>query len=212
MNYKVTIKKKFIKNLYLRIRSYDEVVVSAPFFATQKAIDTFIQKHTKWIERKLSKHPKKISYHFNQGDIFYYLGAPYTLVLSQGKQITIDDKHIYIPNDFTDKATALESWYKKQAFIVFSKIIHEYELILEKKVSIIRVKKMTTRWGSCNTKKAYINLNQELIKHPLSCIKYVVLHEMAHLTHPNHSTDFYTYIEKYMPNYKQHIKSLKMLS
>ena len=68
---------------------------------------------------------------------------------------------------------------------------------------------MKTRWGSCNYNKRYVNINIELIKRSRFEIEYVILHELAHLKHPNHSKKFYDYVEKYMPNYKIAEKMLK---
>jgi predicted metal-dependent hydrolase len=102
----------------------------------------------------------------------------------------------------------MDSWYQLRAVELFRDIIREYEIVLDKKVEVIRVKKMTTRWGSCNSKKAYINLNQELIKKPIGSIRYVILHELAHLTYPNHSKEFYQYIQRLMPDFKIHHKNL----
>ena len=67
---------------------------------------------------------------------------------------------------------------------------------------------MKTRWGSCNVKTKNINLNLELIKKPQECIEYVVLHELAHLKHPNHSKQFWEYVGMHMPDWKLRKKKL----
>jgi predicted metal-dependent hydrolase len=67
---------------------------------------------------------------------------------------------------------------------------------------------MKSRWGSCNPKKSYINLNQELIKKPKKAIEYVVLHEIAHLKHHNHDFGFYNYLSSYMPDWKDVMEKL----
>jgi predicted metal-dependent hydrolase len=66
---------------------------------------------------------------------------------------------------------------------------------------------MHSRWGSCNSKKGYINLNLYLIRKDIRFIEYVILHELAHLIHPNHSKDFYRFIENIMPDFKERIKN-----
>ncbi|CAC9587858.1 Putative predicted metal-dependent hydrolase [Bathymodiolus heckerae thiotrophic gill symbiont] len=74
--------------------------------------------------------------------------------------------------------------------------------IVNKEIKQVRIRKMKTRWGSCNPEKSYINLNSELIKAPIQCIEYVIFHELAHLIHPNHDKGFYTYLTIHMPNWK----------
>ena len=61
---------------------------------------------------------------------------------------------------------------------------------------------MTTRWGVCNTKSKVITLNTELFKYDIECLDYVVIHELSHLVHANHSKEFWNVVSKYCPNYK----------
>ena len=73
----------------------------------------------------------------------------------------------------------------------------------------LRIRKMTTRWGVCNIKTHIITLNYNLYKYNLECLDYVVVHELSHLIHPNHSASFWNIVEKYCPNYKLIRKTLK---
>ena len=68
---------------------------------------------------------------------------------------------------------------------------------------------MKSKWGVCNVTSNTITLNQELIKLEPICLEYVIYHELSHLKHPNHSKDFWSLVEKYVPNYKQIRKSMK---
>ncbi|ECQ5766977.1 M48 family metallopeptidase, partial [Campylobacter jejuni] len=70
----------------------------------------------------------------------------------------------------------------------------------------LSIKNMKTRWGSCNHNKAYINLNLKLIQKSLRAIEYVILHEISHLKFPNHSKEFYTFIEHFMSDFRQREK------
>ena len=107
------------------------------------------------------------------------------------------------------KKKITEKWYFEKARALFPQVMDKYLDILGEKIEHLSIKKMKTRWGSCNHRKKYINLNTDLVKKPVPCIEYVVLHEIAHLRHPNHSRDFYHHIERYMPDYKQREKLLK---
>ncbi len=87
-------------------------------------------------------------------------------------------------------------------------MIDDYQKIVQKEITKVRIKSMKTRWGSCNYTKGYINLNLELIKKPKCAIEYVIFHELTHLIYPNHSKQFYSYISKYMPDWQERNKKL----
>ena len=101
-----------------------------------------------------------------------------------------------------------DEFYYSEAKVVFNKIIRKYHPYINKPINKIRIKKMNTRWGSCNYKKGYINLNLYLIKKDIKFIEYVILHELTHLIYPNHSKDFYNFIKNIMPDYKDRIKNV----
>ena len=73
----------------------------------------------------------------------------------------------------------------------------------------LRIRKMTSRWGVCNTQTHVITLNLELIKRDISYLDYVIIHEMSHLIHGDHSTAFWKLVEDNMPNYKKYREEMK---
>ena len=73
----------------------------------------------------------------------------------------------------------------------------------------LTIRKMTTRWGVCNTRAKRVTLNLELMKKPIYCLDYVIMHELSHLIHPNHSKDFWALVEENCPEYKKIKKILK---
>ena len=81
----------------------------------------------------------------------------------------------------------------------------------EEKIPIpnLKIKKMKTRWGVCNTKNHNVTLNIELFRYDFECLDYVIIHELAHFIEPNHSKNFWKIVEKYCPNYKEIRKKLK---
>lgn len=85
----------------------------------------------------------------------------------------------------------------------------KYLKITNQEITRVTIKKTKTRWGSCNYVKKTINLNFNLVLRDIQAIEYVVLHEIAHLTHPNHSKEFYAYVASYMPDWKVREKRLK---
>ncbi|SMN11900.1 Predicted metal-dependent hydrolase [uncultured Candidatus Thioglobus sp.] len=101
----------------------------------------------------------------------------------------------------------VKDWYSQKAISHIQKALDKYQPIVGKNIGSVKIRKMKTRWGSYNPVKSYINLNSELIKAPIKCIEYVVLHELTHLIYPNHNQHFYNYLSVHMPNW-QKIKNM----
>ncbi len=87
--------------------------------------------------------------------------------------------------------------------------IPDYEKKVNVKVADVRFRKMKSRWGSCNIKSKVICLNTELVKKPIKCIEYVLVHEMVHLLERKHDARFYGFMDKFYPSWKTVRKFLK---
>lgn len=116
--------------------------------------------------------------------------------------------YVNIKNDLQNsnkrkKELLLDIWYKKEAIKLFDELIKKYSSLMNLKVETFTVKKLKSKWGSCDIAKKHIVLNLELIKYPIHAIEYIILHELAHLIYPNHSKDFYNTVALYMPEWKK---------
>ena len=107
------------------------------------------------------------------------------------------DGEIYAPN-----LAALENYKKAFARRVYGHFIAKFAPAVNRKINRVVVRKMTTRWGSCNSRKGYINLSLNLIEKAPELVEYVVLHELAHLIYPHHQKSFYGFIAGLMPDFK----------
>jgi len=203
--YKLTIKKKRVKNISIRVVSFDEVVLTVPYLVSKKRALEFLDSKSVWIDEKLKSFSRPLE--LKDGEKIYYIGKYYQIKLYDKKSVMIDGDLFFIPKLESHKK--LDRFLKARAKELFGKLIQEWEVKLNKKIQRLSVKRMKTRWGSCNTQKAYINLNLNLIHKPIKVIEYVILHEMAHLTHPNHSKEFHSYVENFMPDWKEREKLLK---
>ena len=180
--------------------------------------------------------PKK----FVSGELHYFLGKQYPIeiVASDKNSVVFDNEKIVIRHRVTktpshqvhlskssskslsssksksvSSSDLLDRWYLEQAKRVFQEIsIPLIEQMKKYKVApkSFAIKKMKTRWGSCSS-KGNINLNLHLIKLPEQCIKEVILHELCHLVHFNHSKDFYALMTAEMPDWKVWKKEIKFL-
>ena len=113
------------------------------------------------------------------------------------------DGEIYAPG-----LAALENCKKAFAKRIYGHLIAKFAPTVNRKINRVVVRKMTTRWGSCNSRKGYINLSLNLIEKAPDLVEYVVLHELAHLIYPHHQKSFYDFIAKLMPDFKAREKRL----
>ncbi len=121
--------------------------------------------------------------------------------LDDAKFKSLDERkfggEIYAPN-----LAALENYKKTFARRVYEHFIAKFAPAINRKINRVVVRKMTTRWGSCNSRKGYINLSLNLIEKAPELVEYVVLHELAHLIYPHHQKSFYGFIAGLMPDFK----------
>ena len=178
--------KSYRKTISLQIKN-GEIIIKAPFFVFKKTIEKFIEKNKDWIEKNLEKS-KKLEKQKKENENFLYL-----FWKKQEKIKIKEDKIIFL---------------KKEA----KKYIPERVEILAKKFgfefNIIKITSAKTRWGSCTSKKN-LNFSYRLISSPIEVIDYVIIHELSHLKHMNHSRNFWIEVGKMMPDYKDKEKWLK---
>ena len=209
-NYSYSVVHKDVKDVTLKVKPSLEVEVVAPFDTTHEYIQKLLQKRDTWIQNHLDKfqHAKESIKEYVSGEDFIYLGRRYRLKVinsSENKAILkygFLNLHCRNVDDFELKKSIVENFYKTKAEEHFLKVITKYKAFYSDNM-VFRIRKMKTRWGSCNPSKGYINLNQELIKKSKKAVEYVVLHEIAHLKHHNHDGAFYNYLSAHMPDWQE---------
>lgn len=212
----IKIVKKNIKNIILRVKPNGEVMLSVPNRTSDEYIAGILKEKESWIQMKLAIVAQKVELEKKdvQDKKFKFLGQHYPLKIMKSKEeevkFTGEVLELYLknPNSSKRKNELIERWYREQSLIYFDDILNKYKQIVKKEVNIVRIKRMKTKWGSCNPHKGYINLNLELITKPTICIEYVIFHELSHLIHPNHSKAFYDYMALYMSDHKERRKIL----
>ena len=175
------------------------VLVKAPVNTTLEKVKEKIRKKAPWIIRQqsffLTFHPKTPARRFIGGETHLYLGRQYRLKILPGKIESVKLKGQFIEVETKDKARVkllLNEWYLKNAkrklHLLAQPLINKFKKHKVAPSSIV-LREMPTRWGSC-TPKGKIILNPELIKAPIGCIEYVVIHELCHLIHHDHTQKF----------------------
>lgn len=209
---RLIINRKPVKNYSIRIKPPGIVIITSPLRATSESIEQLLVEKRKWLEQHLSGMILKQQEHqelFSHNMV--YLGIIYPIIvvvnnIRQKEKITMTNgKCLIFLNHLQDtdkQKELLDKWYLKQAKTLFAELITKYQPFIPVMVKHLSVRKMNTRWGSCNSTKQYINLNVDLIMQAVEAIEYVVLHELAHLVHPHHGQEFYALIASFMPDWK----------
>lgn len=200
----ITLKfKKGVKNLRLRVSKDTKISLTLPFYTTQKLAINFLEQHKEWLK---STH-KKIAKNLLKDDEILYLGKLYKLEFKENiTGVNICEAKILAPNQ-----KSLEKFQKIKAKELFSDIMAKFLPLINKNVNRLSIRKMQTRWGSCNCKKGYINLNLNLLEKPVNLIEYVILHELTHLIYPHHQKSFYDFIQRVMPDFREREKMLNSM-
>ena len=197
-----------------------EVLVKAPVDAPIDKIRQKVREKAPWILRQqsffLPFHPKTAPKNYISGETHLYLGRQYRLKVVEGISNQVKLKGRFIEVACADKAMAkelLKKWYLDHARKRFAQYAAPWiERFKQYKVepSSIVLREMPTRWGSC-TPKGKIILNPELIKAPKGCIEYVIVHELCHLVHHDHTPKFFDLQEKEMKDWEKWKMRLEVL-
>lgn len=209
------LRRKNVKNINLRVHSDSTISISASPFIPASLIDNFVLQHGKYILKTCEnfKHKNQLSNEnkkYISGEAFYLLGKLLRLKVAEGNNFVSTDG-VYLFLNTTDinnkslKEKIIKNYFNNYAKLEYEKIVNKIYPIFKKyniKYPELRIRKMTSRWGSCLYEKHIITLNSELILYPESCIEYVVLHEFCHFIHHNHSKKFYNLLTILMPDWK----------
>lgn len=204
---------KRIKNIHLSVYPpTGQVRISAPFYMSIDNIRTFAISKIGWIRKqqtRLRTQERETPRDFIDRESHYLWGKRYLLaVIEKNKvpSVTLEGNKILLqirPKTNSDKRYEIvENWYREQLKAELPALIAKWEQHMKVKVNKFYVRKMKTRWGSCNPRKRTIRLNTDLARKPRTCLEYLVVHEMAHLLVPNHSTRFIALMDEFMPNWR----------
>ncbi len=220
IQYYYSVKK--VKNINLRIKPDGTVHVSASKSVPLEYVDSFVRSKSNFILEAVEKFKETmpLPQRLDDGDSIYFLGKAYTVRLEKrtksGASLSFENREFYIYlrdiNDVQARFNAFEGWQKFASGEVFPPIMKKM-LALFKENPInepaLRYRKMKSRWGSCHFHQKIITLSLMLTEVSVPAIEYVVLHELVHLFHPNHSKDFYAMVEKLMPDWKSRRQLLR---
>jgi len=204
--YDVVIERKNgQKNTYLRVKEDLKIYVTTNKLTPLFEIKKIINDNQKSILRMINKMEKRNEVNSK----FMYLGKEYDIIYTSISGVSLGEEKVFINRDVDNEN--LDKWYKKEASVLFKEHLDTCYNNFTRKIPYpsLTIRKMTTRWGVCNTKDHRVTLNLELMKKPVYCLDYVIMHELSHLIHANHSSEFWKLVEENCPYYKQAKKILK---
>ena len=210
-----TVTKKKIKNFIIRIYPDLRIAVSVPLHATNKDIENFIQSKKEWIETTLKKIKiAKENKNNLKENIIKILGKEREkkIIESDLERLRLTDTSIYIYSkniDTLEIEKKLFEWEFEELKNILEENLEKYTKLLNTNINYYQIKKLSSAWGIYHKKENYITFNFDLIEKDIECIEYVVLHELCHIFYMNHQKNFWTLLEKYMPDYKIRRKKLK---
>jgi predicted metal-dependent hydrolase len=214
------LERKNRKTLSIKVTSHREVIVSAPLFLNDEKVEEIIKSRFNWIISKLETVKAASKDEPSNLKTLKFLGQDYKLNLNEsaGSVIKVifnkSEFQVFIPRSMKDNRNeyirdALEKWYRVQAKAILEDRTVHYAEKLKVKPERIVIKDQKTKWGSCSS-KGNINYNYRIVMAPMNIIDYLVVHEMCHLIHMNHSKDFWKLVESILPNSKVYREWLKV--
>ena len=211
-----TLERKKVKNINLRVKHDGSVYVSAPKRVPVREIEGFIISRSEYIRRAAvyfaERDVKKAPPSYTDGEELMYLGSKLKLSLISDSreyaELCGEELHIHIRDTGNTQRVKklVDGWYDKQCREVYCEIALEvWRRFMKYGVALpqLKIRSMTSRWGSCHYTKGIITLNRRLIEAPRHCIEHVVTHEFCHFIHPNHSKEFYALLGAECPHWRE---------
>ena len=200
--YEVIIVRKNNKNTYIRITEDLKIYITTGRFTTMIELKHLMKNNEDAIKKMIINQMKKNK----KNDHFNYLGESYDVFIDDVDGIKFLEDAIFVKNE-----KQLEKWLKNQIQELYQKQLDYHYNIFEEKIPYpkLKIRNMKTRWGVCNIKDNSVTLNSKLIEYDIEKLNYVIIHELSHFIHFNHSKSFWNLVAKYEPEYKRIRKEMK---
>jgi len=218
---KVEVVRKDIKNLHLGVYPPNgRVRVAAPLVVSDEAVRLAVIDKLGWIRRqkaKFAEQPRQSQREMVNGESHFFLGQRYRLrVHEQDAPARVAIRGVASLDLFVRPGTSAEQreaillrWHREQLKALIPPLLEKWQPILGVQVADWGVKKMKTKWGSCNPASRRVWFNLELAKKPMLCLEYIVVHELVHLLERHHNDRFAGLIEAHVPQWRQYREMLK---
>ncbi len=221
-NIKIDVEQKDIKNIHLSVYPPNgKVKIAAPDRMDLDTIRVFAISKLQWIKKQqetFKNQPRETSREYLTKESHYFQGKRYLLkVIEQNESPKVILKHskieLYVRPGATiqKKEEIINEWYRAQLKKTIPKLIEKWEKKIGVQSNEFGIKKMRTKWGTCNTQAKRIWLNLELAKKPIECLEYIIVHELIHLLERTHNQTFINHMNTFMPKWRFYRDELNML-
>lgn len=218
----IDVEQKDIKNIHLSVYPPSGAVrIAAPLKLDMDTIRVYALSKLSWIKKQQEKFRSQVREaprEYLNRESHFFKGKRYLLKVVETEappRIELKHKtmvlHVRPDTSLEKRQIIIDEWYRSQLKILIPPLIDKWENTLNVKVNEFGIKRMKTKWGTCNTEAGRIWINLELAKKPLECLEYIVVHEMVHLLERNHNSIFITYMDKFLPKWKFYRDELNQL-
>ena len=216
----VDVVRKDIKNLHLGVYPpHGRVRVAAPLVVSDEAVRLAVIDKLGWIKRqrtKFAEQPRQSRREMVNGESHYFLGRRYRLrVHEQDRPGRVALRGMASLDLFVRRGTStaqreavLLRWHREQLRVLLPPLLEKWQPRLEVQVAAWGIKKMKTKWGSCNVDSGRVWFNLELAKKSPQCLEYIVVHELVHLLERHHTNQFTALMDEHLPQWRQFRKLL----
>ena len=200
--YNVLVVKKNNKNTYIKIKDDMTIYVTTNYLTSKREVKIILDNEKDFLRKALSRTRKKLE----KEELFYYLGEKYDIILVPFENTEVSNGKIFVKDEKT-----LEKWLKKETKRIFTERLEYNYNLFDEDIPFpkLKIRSMKTRWGVCNKRDNSVTLNSKLIKYSLHEIDYVIIHELSHFVHFDHSKEFWETVRMHMPDYKKAVAILK---
>jgi len=217
---RVSVVRKPIKNLHLGVYPPDgRVRVAVPLTVSDAAVRVAVIGKLRWIRKQrdaFEQQPREGERQMVSGESHYYMGRRYRLALVESgskSEVVLRNRStiaLYTRGELTaeQRERVLQRWYRERLNELVPPLLDKWQAALGVKVDDWGIKKMKTKWGSCNTRARRVWLNLELAKKPPECLEYLVAHELAHLLVRHHDERFNKLMDRHLPRWREIRKTL----
>jgi predicted metal-dependent hydrolase len=201
------------RTIALIVEDNGSITVRAPMRTPVAIIQELVTKHATWVEKKQAERHAMVppqSKQYQSGENFPYLGQEYALEVVQDpqKKLVLEDRFLLAESARENAELVFRNWYRLQARLIIAERVNFFADQYELQYARVRITSARTRWGSCSS-KGTLSFSWRLITTPPDVVDYVIIHELAHTVHHNHSKRFWGLVEKILPDYKERRKRLK---
>ena len=217
----IDVVRKAIKNLHLGVYPPEgRVRVAAPNGMSDEAIRMAVLTRLSWIRRqqtKFQEQARQSEREMSAGECHYYMGLRYRLRIHEHTGPNKVELHGRTHMDLfvrpglspAQREQVILRWYRTQLRELIPPLLEKWQATLGVQVTDWGIKKMKTRWGTCNTEARRVWFNLELAKKPANCLEYLVVHELLHLLERNHNDRFKALLDQHVPHWRATRDELK---